>query len=74
MTDASTAACWVAVPEGSPYPLHNLPFGIARRTEGTVGAFVAQRPVSQRMLSNIYCANALTHFSGFYDTTNRTWC
>ncbi|MGB0112068.1 MAG: fumarylacetoacetase [Ilumatobacteraceae bacterium] len=32
---------WVAVPDGSPFPLHNLPFGIGRRDDGTVGAFVA---------------------------------
>jgi fumarylacetoacetase len=32
---------WVDVPDGSPFPLHNLPFGVARREDGTTGAFVA---------------------------------
>ncbi len=32
---------WVDVPPGSPFPLHNLPLGVGRRTDGTVGAFVA---------------------------------
>jgi fumarylacetoacetase len=36
-----SSSCWVAVPSGSPFPLHNLPFGIGRRADGTVGAFVA---------------------------------
>jgi fumarylacetoacetase len=35
------ADTWVDIPDGSPFPLHNLPFGIARRSDGTVGAFVA---------------------------------
>ena len=35
------ADAWVEVADGSPFPLHNLPFGIARRDDGTVGAFVA---------------------------------
>ncbi len=37
--DALTS--WVDIAPGSPFPLHNLPFGVARRTDGTVGAFVA---------------------------------
>ena len=32
---------WVADPAGSPFPLHNLPFGVGRRPDGSVGAFVA---------------------------------
>ncbi len=32
---------WVDVEAGSPFPLHNLPFGIGRRDDGTIGAFVA---------------------------------
>lgn len=39
--EARRSACWVGVPDGSPYPLHNLPFGIGRRADGTIGAFVA---------------------------------
>ena len=35
------ASTWVDVPAGSPFPLHNLPFGVGRRPDGTVGAFVA---------------------------------
>lgn len=35
------ADTWVDIPDGSPFPLHNLPFGIARRDDGTIGAFVA---------------------------------
>jgi hypothetical protein len=41
MNDSAGADTWVEVPDGSPFPLHNLPFGIARRDDGTVGAFVA---------------------------------
>ncbi len=41
VSEMDRASCWVAVPEGSPFPLHNLPFGIAQRAEGTIGAFVA---------------------------------
>lgn len=33
--------CWVDIEPGSPFPLHNLPLGVARRLDGTVGAFVA---------------------------------
>jgi fumarylacetoacetase len=32
---------WVDVADGSPFPLHNLPYGIGRRDDGTIGAFVA---------------------------------
>ncbi len=39
--DGTAPACWVDVPDGSPFPLHNLPFGIGRRPDGTVGGFVA---------------------------------
>jgi len=39
--DTWTADTWIAIPDGSPFPLHNLPFGIGRRDDGTVGAFVA---------------------------------
>ncbi len=35
------ADTWVDIPDGSPFPLHNLPFGVARRADGTIGAFVA---------------------------------
>jgi len=35
------ADTWVDSAAGSPFPLHNLPFGVARRADGTVGAFVA---------------------------------
>ena len=35
------SASWVEIPHASPFPLHNLPFGVARRHDGTVGAFVA---------------------------------
>lgn len=35
------SATWVDIPDGSPFPLHNLPFGVAERPDGTVGAFVA---------------------------------
>jgi fumarylacetoacetase len=38
---ADRADAWVDIPDGSPFPLHNLPFGIARREDGTIGAFVA---------------------------------
>ncbi|WP_051062729.1 fumarylacetoacetase [Ilumatobacter nonamiensis] len=38
--DASRACC-VDVPSGSPFPLHNLPFGVGRRRDESVGAFVA---------------------------------
>lgn len=31
----------VEVPERSPFPIHNLPFGVARRRDGSVGAVVA---------------------------------
>jgi fumarylacetoacetase len=41
MDDRSRADPWVDIPDGSPFPLHNLPFGIARRDDGTIGAFVA---------------------------------
>ncbi len=45
MTDPTTSseriATWVPVPDGSPFPLHNLPFGVGRRPDGTVAAFVA---------------------------------
>lgn len=34
-------ASWVPVPAGSPFPLHNLPFGVGRRIDGSVAAFVA---------------------------------
>jgi fumarylacetoacetase len=37
----SSSDTWVDIADGSPFPLHNLPFGIARRVDGTVGAFVA---------------------------------
>ena len=39
MTDREDT--WVEIAEGSPFPLHNLPFGIGRRDDGTIGAFVA---------------------------------
>ncbi len=32
---------WVDVPASSPFPVHNLPFGRARRPDGTTGTFVA---------------------------------
>jgi fumarylacetoacetase len=32
---------WVEIPPDSPFPIHNLPFGVGRRPDGTVGAFVA---------------------------------
>ena len=35
------AETWVDIPDGSPFPLHNLPFGIGRRSDGSVGAFTA---------------------------------
>ena len=35
------ASCWVRVPQGSPFPLHNLPFGVGRRPDGVVAACVA---------------------------------
>ncbi len=35
------ADTWIDIADGSPFPLHNLPFGIGRRDDGTVGAFVA---------------------------------
>ncbi len=38
---APASSCWVAIPDGSPFPLHSLPFGIGRRPDGTVGAFAA---------------------------------
>ena len=38
MTQSGT---WVDVPDGSPFPLHNLPFGVARRSDGAIAAFVA---------------------------------
>ena len=41
MNDSSGDDTWVDVEAGSPFPLHNLPFGIGRRDDGTVGAFVA---------------------------------
>ncbi|MGA9278793.1 fumarylacetoacetase [Ilumatobacter sp.] len=42
MTDRDhDARTWVDVPPGSSFPLHNLPFGVARRADGSVGAFVA---------------------------------
>jgi fumarylacetoacetase len=31
----------VPIADGSPFPLHNLPFGVGRRRDGSVGAFVA---------------------------------
>ena len=37
----TVANCWVDVPPGSPFPLHNLPFGVGRRPDGSLGAFVA---------------------------------
>ena len=37
----TVASCWVEVPPGSPFPLHNLPFGVGRRLDGSSGAFVA---------------------------------
>lgn len=33
--------CWLDIPSDSPFPLHNLPFGVARRRDGSSGAFVA---------------------------------
>lgn len=35
------ASSWVPVPDGSPFPLHNLPVGVGRRPDGTVAACVA---------------------------------
>jgi len=35
------SSTWVDIPSGSPFPLRNLPLGVARRADGTVGAFVA---------------------------------
>ncbi len=32
---------WIDVADDSPFPVHNLPFGIGRRSDGTIGAFVA---------------------------------
>ncbi len=32
---------WVDIAAGSPFPVHNLPVGVARRSDDTVGAFVA---------------------------------
>ncbi|MFT6762836.1 MAG: fumarylacetoacetase [Candidatus Aldehydirespiratoraceae bacterium] len=32
---------WVTVPEGSPFALHNLPFGVGRRPDGVLTACVA---------------------------------
>ena len=37
----SASSSWVEISSGSPFPLHNLPLGVARRFDGTVGAFVA---------------------------------
>lgn len=37
----ATRRSWVAVPDGSPFPLHNLPFGVGRRGNGPASAFVA---------------------------------
>lgn len=41
MTESSRAETWFDISDGSPFPLHNLPFGIGRRDDGTIGAFVA---------------------------------
>lgn len=41
VTRRNSSSSWVDIPSGSPFPLHNLPFGVARRTDATVGAFVA---------------------------------
>jgi fumarylacetoacetase len=41
MVDAEVGEAWVEIPAGSPFPLHNLPFGVGRRADGSVGAFVA---------------------------------
>jgi fumarylacetoacetase len=41
MSDSESGETWVEVPAGSPFPLHNLPFGVGRRADGSVGAFVA---------------------------------
>ena len=41
MNDTWVPDTWVEIPDGSPFPLHNLPLGIARRDDGTIGAFVA---------------------------------
>ncbi len=40
MDDAEPSS-WVDIAPGSPFPLHNLPLAVARRSDGTVGAFVA---------------------------------
>lgn len=40
-TDDPSSDTWVDVPPGSGFPLHNLPFGVARRPDGSVGAFTA---------------------------------
>jgi fumarylacetoacetase len=41
VSDTPPIDTWVDVADGSPFPLHNLPFGIGRRDDGTIGAFVA---------------------------------
>jgi fumarylacetoacetase len=38
---ASLASSWVPIPAGSPFPLHNLPFGVGHRAGGSPSAFVA---------------------------------
>ena len=38
---AAPRATWIPISPDSPFPLHNLPFGVGRRPDGTVGAFVA---------------------------------
>ena len=52
------ADCWVDIPADSPFPLHNLPFGLGRRPEGSVGAFVAIGDVAFDL------AAARAHFGG----------
>jgi len=37
----TTGVGWVDTPANTPFPLHNLPFGVGRRRDGTIGAFVA---------------------------------
>ncbi len=37
----STQRSWVEIPEGSPFPLHNLPFGVGRHIDGGAAAFAA---------------------------------
>jgi fumarylacetoacetase len=41
VTSVELRDSWVAVRPGSPFPLHNLPFGFARRRDGSTGPFVA---------------------------------